>query len=211
MKRALIVGGGGFGREVLAWLEDVRRTTGGFEVSGFLDNAGVTSIEGLPVVADPAVFEPGLNDLLVCAIGDPRGKLNVAESLSARGGQWLTLVHPAAKVGPGCEVGEGSVLCPGVVLTTRVVLGRFVMMNLYSTVGHDARLGDGCTVSSHCDVTGGATLGRGVFMGGHAVVVPGVHVEDFARIGAGSVATRRVPRGSTVFGVPARRVWGPVE
>jgi sugar O-acyltransferase (sialic acid O-acetyltransferase NeuD family) len=211
VKRALIVGGGGFGREVLAWLDDARRATGGFEISGFLDSKNVPSIEGLPIIADPADFEPGPDDLLVCAIGDPRGKLSVVERLSARGGRWLTLVHPTARVGPGCEIGEGSVLCPGVVLTTRVILGSVVVINVYSTVGHDASLGDGCTLSAHCDVTGKATLGRGVFMGSHAVVIPGVYVEEFATIGAGSVATKRVPRGCTVLGVPARRIWGPVE
>jgi serine acetyltransferase len=91
-------------------------------------------------------------------------------------------------------------------LTANVTLGSFVAVNVYSTIGHDASLADGCTLSGHCDVTGGATLREGVFMGSHAAVLPRIEVGAYARIGAGSIVTRRVAPASTAFGVPARTI-----
>ena len=47
-------------------------------------------------------------------------------------------------------------------------------------------------------------IGRDVWIGGGAIIVPGVTIGDNAVIGAGSVVTRDVPAGATVVGNPAR-------
>ena len=48
------------------------------------------------------------------------------------------------------------------------------------------------------------TIGRNVWIGGGAIILPGVTVHDDAIIGAGSVVTRDVPAGGTALGNPAR-------
>ncbi|MEL7100530.1 MAG: sugar O-acetyltransferase [Pseudomonadota bacterium] len=50
------------------------------------------------------------------------------------------------------------------------------------------------------------TLGRDVWIGAAALIMPGVTVGDGAIIGAGAVVTRDVAPGATVAGVPARPV-----
>ena len=47
-------------------------------------------------------------------------------------------------------------------------------------------------------------IGRNVWIGGGAIILPGVTIGDDALIGAGSVVTRDVPAGATVAGNPAR-------
>ncbi len=47
-------------------------------------------------------------------------------------------------------------------------------------------------------------IGRNVWIGGGALILPGVTVGDDAIIGAGSVVTRDVPAGATAMGNPAR-------
>ncbi|WP_312669213.1 sugar O-acetyltransferase [Stutzerimonas nitrititolerans] len=48
------------------------------------------------------------------------------------------------------------------------------------------------------------SIGRNVWIGGGAIILPGVTIGDDVLIGAGSVVTRDVPSGSTAFGNPAR-------
>jgi maltose O-acetyltransferase len=48
------------------------------------------------------------------------------------------------------------------------------------------------------------TIGRNVWIGGGAIILPGVSVGNDAMIGAGAVVTRDVPDGATVLGNPAR-------
>lgn len=47
-------------------------------------------------------------------------------------------------------------------------------------------------------------IGRNVWIGGGAIILPGVSIGDDALIGAGSVVTRDIPAGATAFGNPAR-------
>ncbi len=47
-------------------------------------------------------------------------------------------------------------------------------------------------------------IGRNVWIGTHAVILPGVTIGDGAIIGAGAVVTRDVARHTVVVGVPAR-------
>jgi maltose O-acetyltransferase len=48
------------------------------------------------------------------------------------------------------------------------------------------------------------SIGRNVWIGGGAIILPGVSIGDDALIGAGSVVTRDIPAGATAFGNPAR-------
>jgi len=52
------------------------------------------------------------------------------------------------------------------------------------------------------------SIGRNVWIGGGAIILPGITIGDDAIIGAGSVVTRDVPAGATFAGNPARRVGG---
>ena len=49
-------------------------------------------------------------------------------------------------------------------------------------------------------------IGRHAWIGGGAIILPGVTIGDDAVIGAGSIVTRDVPAGVTVVGNPARAV-----
>jgi maltose O-acetyltransferase len=48
------------------------------------------------------------------------------------------------------------------------------------------------------------TVGAKVWIGGGAIVLPGISIGDDAIVGAGSVVTRDVRPGATVMGNPAR-------
>ncbi|MEO8735556.1 MAG: sugar O-acetyltransferase [Edaphobacter sp.] len=49
-------------------------------------------------------------------------------------------------------------------------------------------------------------IGANVWIGGGAIILPGVTIGDDAIVGAGSVVTRNVPAGATVAGNPAAAI-----
>ncbi len=206
MKDLYIVGAGGFGREVYNWLLDAGSSSE-WQFCGFLDD-NTEALKGLNygkgVVAPVTGFAVQPSHLFVCGIGEVSTKMKVCKPLLEQEAQFQTVIHPTAVVGKNVQLGKGVVLCPRVILTCDIKIGDMAMINCSSSVGHDATIGDWCTMSAHCDLTGYAVLGCGVFMGSGARVIPGKSVGDNAVVGAGSVVVQSVAAGQKVFGNPAR-------
>jgi sugar O-acyltransferase (sialic acid O-acetyltransferase NeuD family) len=205
-ERIIIVGAGGFGREVLqwarhAWPEHVSK------IAGFL-SADADKLNGhaptLPILGSPADFEPQPSDGLVLAIGVPGVRRQVAEQLEANGGRFLTLIHPSAIVADTARVGVGTIICPYAIVSDAVRLGRFVLVNYHSSLGHDARAGDFAVLSPHACLGGRGAIAEDVFLGLHASVGPGISVGSQSKVSANSSALISAPAGSIVFGVPGR-------
>ncbi|MCA9073579.1 MAG: acetyltransferase [Planctomycetaceae bacterium] len=208
-QRLIIIGAGGFGREVHDWASDAIAAGAEWTVAGFLDD-NPHALDGfdLPVgiIGHASTHQPNDDEVFVCAIGEPQIKLQIARSLRDRGATFTNVIHPTARIGQRNRLGVGLVLCPYSVITTNVTVGDFVSLNLHGTIGHDATVGDGCTLNNHTDITGWVQMGEGVFMGSHASVLPYARVGDYARIGAGSTVLRSAKPHTTIVGVPGKRL-----
>ena len=205
-KRILIVGAGGFGREVLQWARDAWPAQAGL-IAGFLSaDADRLHASGcnLPILADPTVYIPQPGDGLVLAIGIIEIRRRVAESLASRGGEFLTLIHPTAIVAPTAMIGAGSIVCPYSILSDSANIGRCVLLNYHASLGHDASAGDHAVLSPYASLGGHAHIAEDVFMGLHASVGPGKRVGARSKISANSCALCDVPADSIIFGVPGR-------
>lgn len=229
MKNLLIVGAGGFGREVLAWVTDHPRNNVDWKFSGFLDNrAGI--LDGyaahpdelpaavtyepemkaqyrreLRLIGDPLAYAPRPDDVFLVAIGDPGPRRRYAEPLMARGAEFIPLVHGVARVATHVSLGRGSVIGPFASVSPDVRIGEFVSVNSYTGIAHDVSIGDWTEIDGHCLIAGRARIGSGVRIHGGAIVTPDAEIGDGATVGAGSVVFGRVPPGVTVIGNPARR------
>lgn len=206
MKNLIIIGAGGFGREVHAWASQHPDCGRAWRIAGFLDD-DPSALDGFhhrgAVLAGIADYSVQRDDCFTCAIGDPAVRKKICGALLDRGAEFIRLVHPTAVLGANVRLGQGVVVCPYATLTVDVRLGDFVIVNCHSTVGHDAQIGAWSTLSGHCDVTGQVRVGESVFLGSGARVTPGRSVGAGAVVGAGSVVIRSVREGQKVFGNPA--------
>lgn len=209
MKKLVIFGAGGFGREVLQLVRDVNREAPAWECAGFLVDDGPqaeTLVQGLPVLGGVDWLRCNPDVEVVVAVGEPAARKKIVERLVSVGAVFATLIHPRAWLGEYVSVGRGCVICAGALITTDIRLGEHVHVNIGTTIGHDSLLSDFVTVSPGVNVSGKVRLGDGVFLGSGAVLLPGVSVGEGAVIGANSVVLADLPPGCTAVGVPAKVV-----
>ena len=205
-RRIVIVGAGGFGREVR---DLVGQLSDGSVLAGFIDDADTFPVPlgaaHLGGIETDAVRDAGF----VIAVGATKPKRAIAARLGRAGRVPASpIVHPMAVIGTGNDIGRGSVITAGCVLTTNIRVGEHVILNLGTTVGHDAVIGDFVSAMPGVHISGNVTLGAGVFIGTNAAVLEGVVVGEDATIGAGSLVNKDVAPGTTVVGVPARPLGG---
>ena len=206
-RRLVIIGAGGFGREVHAWATQSEAHGRDWEIKGFIDdNVDALSERPSPgrIIGRLSDYLPKAEDVFVCAIGIPSIKRKCSEMISARGGEFVNIVHRTVVLAHEVRLGRGVIVCPYVVLSANVTLGDGVGVNSHSSVDHDATVGAWSQVNCHCDLTGAVVIEEEVFLGSHASVLPGVRVGRGAIIGAGAVVFKDVSPGVTVTGAPAR-------
>jgi len=206
-RRILIVGAGGFGREIRCWIRDAWPEGASGDV-GFLDADASRGGAHGPVVGDPSTYQPLPGDGLLLGIGIPGIRRRLAEGLAARGGRFLTLVHPTAVVAPSAVIGEGATVCPHGIVSADAVLGRCVLVNYHASVAHDAAVGDYAVLAPYATLGGFAQVGADVFLGLHASIGPGRQVGARSKVSANSCALADVPPDTLVWGVPGRH--GPL-
>lgn len=212
LMRVVIIGAGGFGREILDVLRDheAHRAAGSerLEFAGFLDDGA----PDLARLSRLGVELLGGTDLLPSLVGygfcigisDPVARQRIAERAESAGLTPLTLRHSTATIGADSHVGAGSVLCAGVRVTTNVAIGRHAHLNLNVTVGHDTVVGDYVTVNPLTAISGEVHLADRVVVGTAASVNQGLTIGEGATVGAGAAVVKNVSPGVTVVGVPAR-------
>ncbi|WP_462411186.1 acetyltransferase [Neobacillus sp. Marseille-QA0830] len=210
MKRLIIVGAGGYGREMLTWAKDIQKENHVWEEIGFIDdNVDALNPFSLDhkVVSTIEEYHPQEGDELICAIGSVADKLRICGQLLEKGAKFTNLIHPTAIVAENAVLGVGDILCPYSIVCTNATMGDFVILDSYSIVGHDAIVGNGCMVAGHSNIMGNVRIEDSVYVGGGATVLPQTHIRKNATIGAGSVVIRNVKENTTVFGNPAVKVY----
>ena len=124
------------------------------------------------------------------------------------------------------QVGEGAVIRPpfhcdygfNITLGANVFLNfNCVILDVVAvTIGEGTQIGPGVQILTADHPRDAGTraaglefgrpihIGRDVWIGAGAIILPGITIGDGALIGAGSVVTRDVPPGAKAFGNPAR-------
>lgn len=207
-ERIILVGGGGFARELLYFAHDCHKAGMLPVVHGFIEDGSGEELAklgyDLPWLGTTTDFTPAPGDLLLLGIGGPEAKRRVVARLKEKGCRFTRLIHPTAVASGRIGMGEGVVLCPFTGGGTDTTIGDFVAINSYTGLGHDARIGDFTTLSSHVDIMGGVQVGSDVLVGSSASILPKVKIGAGARIGAGATVYRSVPAAATVYQPPAK-------
>lgn len=211
LKHLLIVGAGGFGREMFAAACEAVGYGIAFDIKGFLDARAdaLAGFAGYPsVIAAPDAYVPQSDDVFITALGSIAARRRCVAALAAKGATFIPIIHRTAICGPNVRVGAGSFIAPNVTLTADVKVGCHTCVFHGSSVGHDTTIGDFAHVYAQCAIGGAVRIESGASVYPGAVVVPRRTIGADAVVGAGSVVLLNVRAGTRVFGNPAKEING---
>ena len=208
MKNCVIVGAGGFGREVKMLIEQINAKSKEYNVLGFYDDSTPkgTLINGLKVLGSVEdlnqVSEPTTVSI---AIGTPMIKKKIVGQLTNPLLFFPKLIHPSVSLGISEDaIGKGTIICAGNIITVNIKIGDFVILNLGCTVGHDTVIGDYSAFMPQTNIAGEVNLGESVYGGMGAGIINQVSIGDNVTLGAGTIVVKDMPSNCLVVGVPGK-------
>lgn len=211
MEKLIIIGSGGFAKEV-AWLvERINKKVPTWELLGFteqneeLHGKIINSYKVLG--ADECIGNYG-DVYLVCAVGAAKLRKKIIEKIKEQYPmlKFATLVDPTVECSEYVSIGEGTIICAGTIITVNIEIGSHVIINLDCTIGHDSVLEDFVTVNPSVNISGNVSIGEGVEIGTGVQVIQEKTIGAFSTIGAGAVVTKDIENNCVAVGIPAKKI-----
>ena len=207
MKNIAIYGAGGLGRETALLIRQIIQNGMPWSILGFYDDAITTGtvIDRLPVLGGVTDVNKVTEPLdIVVSISDPLMRKSVVERIINSSIHFPSIFHPSCEIGDdNNQFGKGCILTAGVILTTGVQLKDFVIVNLASTIGHDACIGEFSSLMPGCNISGNVQIGGCTLIGTGARILQNLTIGNNCKVGAGAVVTRNFQSGKTIVGIPA--------
>jgi sugar O-acyltransferase (sialic acid O-acetyltransferase NeuD family) len=205
----VIIGAGGFGREV-AWLvEDINSKHLRWNLLGFIDedrSKKGTYFNGYSVMGGFDDLHFDKTTYAVCAVGSPAFKKSLIDKAELAGLSFANLTHPSVLLSSNIQLGIGNIICANTILTVNISIGNHVILNLNCTVGHDVIINNYCTCAPAVNISGNVTMDEGCEIGTNASIIQSKRIGAWSIIGAGAVVTSDLPSNCTAVGVPAKAI-----
>jgi len=208
MNNIVIIGAGGFGREVAWLIEEINENEEKWNLLGFVDddeNYHNKSLNGYPVLGNVDWLK-SKEVHAVCAVGNPIVKKKIINRLHGSNIKYPVLIHPNVRHSSSVDFGEGTIVCLDTVLTVNIKIGNHVIINLDCTIGHDAIIKDYSTILPSVNVSGYVLIKDEVSVGTGTQIIQGITIGEKTTIGAGSVVVRDLPSKCVAVGSPAKAI-----
>lgn len=206
MKNIVILGSGGFAREVAWLLEENNKIKQEWNILGFISSDTNDSLLSYPIVGDDDWLLAYKDEIYaVCAVGDPKIRAKIVEKYKNKHNVFFpAIISHYARISEKVKLGRGCIICAGCILTVDITIGDFCICNLNCTLGHDDKIGNFVTISPGSNISGCVEIGDFSDIGTGTAIIPNANIGSNVIIGAGSVVIKNIPSDSTAVGVPAK-------
>lgn len=210
MKKIVIIGAGGFGREVKIVIDDINKKSLEYNFLGFYDDnvEKGTLINGYPILGTIQDLNV-INEITYVAIGigEPKTKKSLIKELVNDKLEFPTLIHPSCIISNDeVYIGKGTIICAGNIITCNIRIEDFVTINLMCTVGHDTHINNYCSFMPSVNISGEVEVHENVYVGTGAKIINRLEIGKNTIVGAGAVVSKSLPENCTAVGIPAKPI-----
>lgn len=214
MKRIVIIGSGGFAKEVVWLIHNINKIQPTWDILGFIESAEKSetfgkTVFGYTVLGDETWITDYKQDIYVaCAIGNSSVRKAIHQRLSGHSYvKFATLIDPSVYVHESVQIGFGTIICRNVTLTVDIKLGEGVLINIGTVVGHDVVIEDFSTILVNCMISGKSKIGECCEIGSGAFIFQGKTLTPNCIVAPLAAVLRNLKEPGTYAGNPAIRIF----
>jgi sugar O-acyltransferase (sialic acid O-acetyltransferase NeuD family) len=204
-QKIIIIGAGGFGREVLWTITECNNESIKYDILGFVDddpNLHNKQISNLPVLGDiDWILSSSLNDVgFVIAIGENKIRKKIVQRLKHKNLKFPIIIHPSSHCASSVNLMEGTIIQAGSIISVDVSIGKHSYINFNCTIGHDTIIDDFVTLSPGVNISGTNKIKTGVMIGTGAATKQNISIGEWSIIGGGTMIGKNISSYSVYYG-----------
>jgi len=212
MNDIVIIGSGGFAKEVVFLVKDINKILPNEEkytILGYVDTKdkiGSQNGEYAVIMDDEDLASYGKPINVASGIGSPKlSNLIFSKITQNKNLLFPNLVHPSS-IGDWkrIKMGQGNIICANSVFTTDIEIKDFNIFNLSCTVGHDVKIGSYNIFNPTVNVSGGVEIDDRNLIGTGAQILQYLSIGSGVSIGAGAVVVKHANDEGVYVGIPAK-------
>lgn len=174
----VIAGAGGFGLEILDYLEQELHNTD-ISITGFIDDNPL-SMQSLnlnyPYLGSIAEFKAAKKQGVLVAIGSVKARQAVLQKLWNNKVTTPSYIHPTSLISPTAQLGKAVIVCPYSIINRNTIVKDGVVINVHCSIGHGASIGNYSILSPYVALNGDSSIGDHCFLGTRATIYPRIRI-----------------------------------
>ena len=206
MKDIVIIGAGGFGREVAVHIERINEAEPQWNLLGYIDEEASETPEGYKIFGNLDHFLTMDRSIYYfIAIANSQARERIAKRCEEAGFKAATLIYPNVRFGPLVEVGEGSYLGRDCSFMNNVKIGKHCVIQSMTVIGHDTVVGDYTSFMTDGLIGGESVIGSHCYFVLRCTMINRVKTTDRCTFGACACVVKDAMEPGTYVGIPARK------
>ena len=209
MRKIIIYGSGGFGREVHQLIDTINNIYKKWQFVGYIDDAKESGI----IINKKKVLGNlhFLNNIkyeidLVFAIANPQSLFDLKNKIFNKKINYPNLIHPDVYFDLEFnKLGEGNIISSGCLFTRNIEIGDFNLFNTRVCIGHDCSIGNFNVFQPNVQISGNVTIKGSKFFGVNSLVLAKKQIGNNNNIGASSMLVKNISDNGSYFGIPAMK------
>lgn len=147
---------------------------------------------------------PLLHKSHFCVVGDNHRRETLQRKYTSFNLSFTNIIHPSAIIEARTNLGIGIFIGAFAYVNGLVKIGDGAIVNNHGNIEHGCEIGSFAHIGPNACLTGEAKVGERSFVGAASVLLPHIIMGTDVTCGAGSVVTKDIADGITVFGNPAK-------
>ena len=203
MKKILIFGAGGSGREIFNLIQEINLyKKDSWKVIGYIDSNKKLlgkKIDGIKVISNSKKFDEK-NTYAICGLIDPLKRKRVYQKeIKNRKYSIPNLIHPNIIKPSSLKIGTGNIIFNNVHLSYDVTVSNYNIISNFNDIGHNVRMEDYVTLMPQNIIGGKCKIGKFSFFGSGCRVHQNLKIGSSCNVGMGSTIVQNLKKGSKVI------------
>lgn len=202
MERVVLIGAGDSAEFVTSTLDDL-----GVYVDGFIDERKGGFHMEKPImgsrIEDISDFK---SRRYFITISEPKERKRWFQKLKELGVETFNVIDPTAVVSKDLQIGTGNYIGKMTFIGCHASIGDNNMIVSTAVIEHHCTIGSHNRIAPAAVLNGNVVVEDGVFVGSNSCCIGDQTIGEGSTIGAGSVVLKDVKPGTTVVGIPARKI-----